>query len=561
MTSSSRIESTSPVTPMAVMALRCSFSSSAARGISLPLAIGVLICWASPAHADFSVVPLEDVIKRSEVIAVVRFAEPLSNEPSTRFDLRFDRVLKGDLKPGTHAVTVPSPLSAFPGEFVAFCGPGMRWEFTAWPISKDTGISDGILEVCSTEVNDFGGIGVRPDLLTLDRLMTLVERGTLSYKVRGPLTFPVLESGQPEIIVRELEVIYSLGVEDVKVNGLPEWKGSFSRNTTTISPRGVWLLFSSDRTRSLSIEGNQLTWDKKTDIFGCQFHITEPLLLTQGDFDTFLAEPGLGNSGPQFTLDCDRPVGHAMNKKLSLRAGNGPAGFGGLHGWTRSTLSADLVTYGGPFGVNRGWSGNQSPYGEQLLPNRKGTARMYFPLEANRYLVLEFDCGAEQKELPFLREAGVIERPLISAALSGGITGSIWTLEEFPRQEKTVAMRACRFVASLDGFLFTRPARPEAPLLLTGGIADLVKPKEPGIIPGEKDEIVGPGGDAEEWRRRMATTGRMRQSATGGSENGASETVPALVGLGVFSAASGTVIGLGLLTAWLVRRRGKATYR
>jgi hypothetical protein len=303
-------------------------------------ALGVVLLIAAAATAKPVGSKFEDVLKKSAVIAVARFdgARPGQAGAAVNCVLEFTQILKGDVKPGKHVVAWRASYtpSVGPGvvEFVAFLDETMVWNYVAVPAEAGAAVAGSVLHLSG--FYDYNAHFVTPSLVSLPLLETYIKKGTLVYRFRGAMWFPVRGKGNWEAGNILLEGTHDPFKQTSKIKGMPELKGLPAPKVSV----SAWverdtIHLESSRDRVLEVKGRVESLDGKTGTFNVRFYATRPDFLSQKEFEAFAADGDRGDSYHRVKVRCTGKPGEAKGRELTLRLGE-RGRVGSVTGWAET---------------------------------------------------------------------------------------------------------------------------------------------------------------------------------------------------------------------------------
>lgn len=275
---------------------------------------------------------LQQIIDQSSAIAVAQLPKdlPQSGQYLKAVDLEILEVIKGDLKPGKHAVALQRRTFFEPSndQFVVFLGKKNAWEYKASPMGKDGSVSKGILRVdrCDGEAHY-----VDNAVITMEKVRSYLKDRTLSYVIRGQVFFPKKGQSGWEASKIEVQLTYdaSKPFKGEMVRGLPKMKGMATDPTFALTPKSeqvcVRLYYEHGAARlpkdaspakqppgvpppvpptPFELIGKVQKIDEKTGTWLTNFYPQEPWFLSQRDFENYLGDPTKGRCWYTIKLTC-----------------------------------------------------------------------------------------------------------------------------------------------------------------------------------------------------------------------------------------------------------------
>lgn len=355
---------------------------------------------AKPRHTKF-----EDAVKRCPIIVVAKLSATQPHEATETSSLDVVRVLRGELKSGTHTVgyrDVPS-VDAKGGEFVAFLDEKLNWLFVAEPAGGGKTVDGSVLLIRG--FNDTNAHIVTPGLVTERQLAAYLKDGSLVYSFRGPVFFP--QAGKPGWKAGSLTVAgtYDAVKGKVAVGGLPRLDGFPEQPEVEVSGMRegalISLTYSRQLSRPLQFRGEVEGLDGRTGDYLLRFAVEKPEVLTEKAFGEYVADARNGGCVSTFRLTCTPVAGSAAPKALSLALGRwAENGWGSyqVDGWEKESLLARALEChgrGGHYGAHFSKPG-EMPFPEVVereLAREDGLVRVAAKTKAGETLLLIFDVG------------------------------------------------------------------------------------------------------------------------------------------------------------------------
>lgn len=318
----------------------------------LILATVLVLTTTMPAAAKPIFTKFEDAIRKSSVIVVARFdgARPGQGGAAKNCVLEFTRVLKGEVTPGNHVVTwrdsyVPS-LGNRVTEFIAFLDDELVWHYAAVPATGYGEVADQPLHMVG--FYNFNAHFISVSLLSLPLLESYLKTGKMTYSFRGPLWFPVPGQAKWEASRIVLEGSHDPFGNQSSLRRLPPLVGLTDGKVSLGSwhiREGIEIAYS--RNRPLEIHGKVESLDAKTGTFVTRFNVVRPDVLSQKEFEAYVANADRGDSHYRVKLRCPA-VGKEPEKTLVMRLGE-RGRTGSVTGWGErevrfdSSSSSDLM--------------------------------------------------------------------------------------------------------------------------------------------------------------------------------------------------------------------------